>query len=170
MDWNLFWTAFGAIGGTVGALATAAAVIVALWQTKYNFKKKVKVRFTDNAMAINDTLKQKLICVEVINIGNRDIIVQNWGIKTKKREYCIFTGAATNPFFRNLNKQLPYTVRIEELFSLYYPFDLFKKQANDLIETKEINPLDKVSFYFHDSTGKEYIVKTSKTAQQYVSE
>ena len=40
----LFWTAFGAIGGTFGALATAAAVIVALWQTKYANKKKLKIR------------------------------------------------------------------------------------------------------------------------------
>ena len=36
MDWNLFWTAFGAIGGTLGAVATTAAVVVALWQTKYS--------------------------------------------------------------------------------------------------------------------------------------
>ena len=34
MEWNLFWTAFGAIGGTIGAFAATAAVIVALWQTK----------------------------------------------------------------------------------------------------------------------------------------
>lgn len=48
MDWNLFWTAFGAIGGTLGALATFVAVIVALWQTKLNYKKKVQLSFTDN--------------------------------------------------------------------------------------------------------------------------
>ena len=28
MNWELFWTAFGAIGGTLGAIATTAAVIV----------------------------------------------------------------------------------------------------------------------------------------------
>lgn len=48
MDWNLFWTAFGAIGGTLGALATFVAVTVALWQTKLNYKKKVQLSFTDN--------------------------------------------------------------------------------------------------------------------------
>ena len=48
MDWNLIWTAFGAIGGTLGALATFVAVIVALWQTKLNYKKKVQLSFTDN--------------------------------------------------------------------------------------------------------------------------
>ena len=36
MDWMLFWTAFGAIGGTFGALETAIAVIVELWQTIYS--------------------------------------------------------------------------------------------------------------------------------------
>ena len=45
MDWNLFWTAFGAIGGTVGALATTAAVIVALWQTRYANKKNSRLKF-----------------------------------------------------------------------------------------------------------------------------
>lgn len=40
-DWNLFWNAFGAIGTTVGSIATAVAVIVALWQTKFNEKKEI---------------------------------------------------------------------------------------------------------------------------------
>lgn len=40
VDWNLFWTALGAIGGTLGAIATFVAVVVALWQTKLNYKKK----------------------------------------------------------------------------------------------------------------------------------
>ena len=32
MDWNLFWSAFGAIGTTFGSLITAVAVIVAVYQ------------------------------------------------------------------------------------------------------------------------------------------
>ena len=38
-DYNLFWTAFAAIGQAVGAIATAAAVIVTLWQIKYANRK-----------------------------------------------------------------------------------------------------------------------------------
>ena len=45
MDWNLFWSAFGAIGGTLGAVATTAAVVVALWQTKYSQKKIINLLF-----------------------------------------------------------------------------------------------------------------------------
>ena len=32
MDWNLFWSAFGAIGTTVGSLITGVAVVVAVKQ------------------------------------------------------------------------------------------------------------------------------------------
>jgi hypothetical protein len=38
-DYTLFWTAFAAIGQAVGAIATAAAVIITLWQIKYVNKK-----------------------------------------------------------------------------------------------------------------------------------
>ena len=37
---ELFWTIFGSIGTTIGSIATAAAVIVALWQTKFSNNKK----------------------------------------------------------------------------------------------------------------------------------
>ena len=33
-NWSLFWTGFGAIGGTVGSLVTAVAIFVALWRAK----------------------------------------------------------------------------------------------------------------------------------------
>ena len=47
MDWNLFWTAFGAIGGTLGALATFLLQLL-LHYGKLNYKKKVQLSFTDN--------------------------------------------------------------------------------------------------------------------------
>ncbi|MCI8540271.1 MAG: iron-containing alcohol dehydrogenase [Erysipelotrichaceae bacterium] len=52
-DKILFWTAFGAIGTTLGSFATAIAVIVALWQTKYSTKKKLKLVFNDNIKIYN---------------------------------------------------------------------------------------------------------------------
>ena len=56
MDWNLFWTAFGAIGGTLGALATFVAVIVALWQTKFSYKKKLQLSFSDDITIVPENL------------------------------------------------------------------------------------------------------------------
>lgn len=53
MDWALFWNAFGAIGGTLGVLATIIAVIVALWQTKYSQKKKIKLCFNEDITTLD---------------------------------------------------------------------------------------------------------------------
>ena len=167
-DWNLFWTAFGAIGGTVGALATAAAVIVALWQTKYNFKKKIRVKFTDSSIAVNDVSKRKLICVEIINIGNRDVNIQSWGFKVnKKKQFLLYTYLADDPFLKSLNPKFPHAIKIEESQSLYYPLALFKEQMADFLKSKEIHPSKKIEFFIKDSTGKEYAVKTPKSVKWY---
>lgn len=82
MDWNLFWTAFGAIGATLGATATTAAVIVALWQTKYSQKKKLSFEFTDNFQLYNPNTgaSLKFVGLSVTNVGNRKVIIQTWGV------------------------------------------------------------------------------------------
>ena len=84
MDWELFWTAFGAIGGTLGAIATTAAVIVALWQTKYANKKRLKVEFSDNIVVVPShgdlSQKHEYVGITVTNIGNRRIKVCNWQV------------------------------------------------------------------------------------------
>ena len=168
-DWNLFWTAFGAIGGTVGALATAAAVIVALWQTKYNFKKKVDVKFSDCAVAVNTDSIKKMICLEAINVGNRDVIIQSWGIKlNKEKQFLFYTYLAEDEFLKSLNKPFPYTLKVEESMSLYYPLDFFYQQIADFLKSKEIAPSKRIELFIKDSTGKEYAVKTLKTAKEYV--
>ena len=46
MDWNLFWTAFGAIGGTLELLQHLLQLL--LHYGKLNYKKKVQLSFTDN--------------------------------------------------------------------------------------------------------------------------
>ena len=40
MNWNLFWSAFGAIGSTLGSFVTAIALIIAIKQYKQPLKKK----------------------------------------------------------------------------------------------------------------------------------
>ena len=88
MDWNLFWSAFGAIGGTLGAVATTAAVVVALWQTKYSQKKIIKLTFSDNFQLYNPNTGEsvKFIGLSVTNIGNRKVIIRTWGVHLKEGE------------------------------------------------------------------------------------
>ena len=83
MDWNLFWTAVGAIGGSIGAIATFSAVVVALWQTKYNNRKKLKVTVTEknSVVSMKDNQIFHYVGLSVINIGNRDVVIKSWGFE-----------------------------------------------------------------------------------------
>lgn len=49
MDWNLFWTAFGASGGIFGAMATVVVVSYSCFVVNPIWiPQKLKLRFTDN--------------------------------------------------------------------------------------------------------------------------
>lgn len=170
MDWNLFWTAFGAIGGTFGALATAVAVIVALWQTKYSQKKKVKLKFHDRMSTVGGIGGRNFVGISITNIGNRDVIVQSWGIKLYGKEFVIITQAMNDSVLNLLNVSLPHILKIEESITLYYPIEQYVIALTNFVREKDIQPSKRVRFFFRDSTGKEHIVKTTKPASFYISE
>lgn len=164
MDWNLFWTAFGAIGGTVGAIATFTAVLVALWQTKIAYKKKLQLSFSDNVSAVtnNDDCTVSFVGITVTNIGNRNIIIQDWGfLCLDKSRFLILPDAS--PIGRQLQVQLPHKLNVEEGISLYYNKELFRKAIKSCIEKRTLNPNKRLKFYVNDSTGKRYIVASKKT-------
>ena len=109
IDWNLFWTAFGAIGGTLGALATAAAVIVALWQTRYSQKKKLKLSFTDDIAVVpqNGTVVRRYVGVRIANIGNREVVITGWGFDLEK-PHSMMIVPDLSPIEKAIQPKLPY--------------------------------------------------------------
>lgn len=169
MDWNLFWNAFGAIGGTLGAVATTIAVIVALWQTKYTQKKKLKLTFSDRINVISDTgiINKKYVGISVCNIGNRPVILKNWGILVDdRRKYVIVPDNSL--IGKVIETKLPEKLDVEEQKDLRYQYELFLKLVKEIIEKNQINKNDKISFFVEDSTGKKYIIKTDKKAINYI--
>ena len=75
MDWNIFSAIFQAFG----AIATFLAVLVALWQTKYANRKRLKLSFTEVSQIIGmKSGTVELATLTVSNIGNRAVTVQNW--------------------------------------------------------------------------------------------
>ena len=97
----LFWTVFGAIGQAVGAIATAAAVIITLWQIQNANRKKVKMIFGDKNVALSEdgSIRFKFVCLSVSNIGNRNIIVKNWGIKISQKQNLLIVTDINNVCF-----------------------------------------------------------------------
>lgn len=167
MDWNLFWSAFGAIGGTLGALATTIAVIVALWQTKYNQKKKIKLSFCEDITIVQQNAKvfHRYVGVKVTNIGNRDIVISSWGFKLHDGERVVVV-KDTSPISSLIQIDLPHKLAIEESIDLTYSKKYFLEVLLENIQSKKIQQNQKLAFYVIDSTGKFYIVKTPQKVEE----
>lgn len=134
MDWNLFWTAFGAIGGVIGAFATTAAVVVALWQTKYSQKKKIKLTFSDNHMLYNQNNGQKIkfVGIRVSNTGNRKIIVSVWGLHMKKNDALVVVPPEVSGLEKLAYAKLPIALELEESVDLLWQMDRFEIVKKEL--------------------------------------
>lgn len=171
MDWNVFWTAFGAIGGTVGAVATFTAVVVALWQTKISYKKKLQLSFTDEIAVVpeNGSGVYRYVGVSVTNVGNRDVVIQNWGFACHNKARTLIV-PDTSPIGRRIQTQLPHKLQIEEGMTLYYDKILFHQVLDEYIKKGAINPKKKINFYVTDSTSKVYYTMTKKTANELLND
>ena len=174
MDWMLFWTAFGAIGGTLGALATFGAIVVALWQTKYAYKKKLKLQFCDNVKIANNSgeIVIELVSLEVTNIGNRDLILHRWGFQIDKhKEIQILSELPMNGIPSHISTafitKFPYKLEMEHKVTLYYEKKLFVKLLPEHYNNKKA--LNKhLECFVKDSTGRKYYVKSDKRIKEYM--
>ena len=156
---------WGIVISIVSAIATLAAVIVALWQTKHSNKKKLKLSFTTKAQMIQDmaTLQFEkkailLLSVSVVNIGNRKVVLMDWGFQFDKNNALQIV---------NLNgKTFPCELEIECEKELQT--DLLGVR-NALVQNKNIvgKEKKKLTVYVMDSTGKKYFVKLPNSIKYY---
>ena len=165
MDINLFWTAFGAIGGTVGALATAVAVIVALWQTKYSQKKKLKLSFYSGIAVMIENKEYLFVGISIANVGNRDVVIQNWGWCLDNKELMLVHPILDFPL-NQMQVQLPYKLSIEEQITLYLPKDNFLMNISENIQKKTLKANKPIKFWVLDSTGKNHYFFSQATANE----
>lgn len=166
---NLFWNAFGAIGGTIGALATAGAVVVALWQTKFSQKKKLKVSIKDDIAVVPDggNVIYRYIGVSVVNIGNRDVILSSWGFELSNGQ-CILIVPDTSRIGKVVSVVLPYKLSLEEEKTLMYAEPLFFTVVRERVASGDLKKDQRIKFYVIDSTGKKYTALTTKTVNEYL--
>lgn len=171
-DWGLFWTAFGAIGGTVGALATTAAVVVALWQTKYANMKKLKIQFSDDIILVPSngdfSRKHKYIEITVTNIGNRNIRLTNCCIMLPHSKSAFILQNHSN-LAQQLSASWPITIQPEERTQQLWDIQLFYMYVKKHLTDYKYKS-DKIIWCVSDSTGKEYKIRTSKSISQYLKE
>ena len=158
-DWGMFWQA-------ASAIATTAAVIVALWQTKYVNKKRVKLiygeqfRYSRKIQENRETYHYTTI--DIVNTGNRKIVVQQLGVELP------------DGFRYNLNEDIefdrplccfPIELEPEQFIKCLWLNDDFR----DLLVTRHLHENNKrITFYIQDSAGIYYKRKTTKTPKQFL--
>lgn len=153
------------------AIATFAAVIVALWQTKYINNKKLKCSFIDKNTVVNSISydKKLYVAMSISNIGNKKVVINNWGIKLKDSFILILTeGFGKELFDKLVSVKTPYVLEPEENVVFFYDKKLFIRLLNDNINNKTIDPNSKIMFVIHDSTGKSYTIRSKYNAGKYI--
>jgi len=159
--WNL-------IIGAIGAIATFSAVLVALWQTKYANRKRLKCSFIENYTVCDSTASKNSVGMSISNIGNNKVTIQSWGIKTAQSYLLILTSSLDpDRFDKAVAVKTPYELETEKNITFFYVKDLFCAQVKKLIERGEIRNNKRIQFVVYDVTGKQYKVKSKKAAKEY---
>lgn len=160
MDWSVFWTA-------AGAISTTAAVIVALWQTHYSNKKRLKVSFCENMTLlpidqIATIPKNTYVSIDVANVGNRKVFIKEFGVKRGKKRGVIIPDITPSG-----TVSLPFELDVEACLS----FPLTKERFYCNFDNKALFPPNKrISFYVKDSCGHLHTCKSKKTPKKYLKE
>lgn len=160
-DWGMFWQA-------ASAVATAFAAIIALWQTTNQNRKNVKITFNESVIyalghSIGLATNYEYVSLDVVNTGNRKIIIKSYGIKLDDNQIWVILPEKT-PIG---SITLPVELDIEQCVSLTWTKESFIKVLHDLNKY----PVGKrVPFFVQDTTGTYYMCKSSKTIQQYLDE
>ena len=160
------WTAISAIGTCLGAVATFLACLIALWQTKQTFKKKVRVYFNELIYFNHPTIPQnesRFVGVTIINKGNRDVNIREWAIELKSNRKSVLILNYNKPFLT----QLPIKIEPEQKADLYYEWEFFIKNIKKLTEDKLIRGNKKVKFSITDMTDEKYYFYSKHVANHY---
>lgn len=161
------WEMISAIGTCVGAFATFCACLVALWQTKTAFKKKVKVYFNE-LIYFNHPIIPKNECrfvgASIVNKGNREVNIREWAIELKNNKKSVL--------ILNYNKsyltKLPVKIQPEEKVELYYEWSFFENNIHQLIKDHLIKENRRLKFSVTDMTDHKYYFYSQNIAEYYI--
>lgn len=162
MNWDTFWSAFGAIGTSLGSLITAIAVVVAVVQYRQPLRKRIKLTLS-TAIPISDFGPGEWFhCITVANTGVRNITVTNVYLGTRKKKLMI------NNLMRDLDpnhrgSEFPQELLPEGSFSVYLHYAEIGEAFHDLLSRKTIRAHQRLNIWVTDTTGGNHILKTKLT-------
>lgn len=167
MDWNLFWSAFVAIGTTLGSLTTAIAVVVAVVQYKQPLTKRINIETNTSVLVSGGNVSENYLYVSLANTGVRTIYISNICFKAGKKNLFATDEQLMLDFTRSdLKVIFPHELKPEMCMQVFIPYKKLSKEIFNLIKQKKISPKQKLKILALDTTSGKYFSKTIFTAKQ----
>ena len=168
MDWQLFWTAFGAIGTTVGWLSTAIAVVVAVIQYKQPLKKKVKLTVGTSIPVYGKELGEDCLSISLANTGIRDVVITNIYLDTGTKKLVV-NNLMIDFTNKNLCVLFPKKLSPEEITEVWIPYANLARALLDLVNRKAIKPTQKIRIVATDTTAGKYRSEWKFTPNDFIN-
>ena len=156
MDWDLFWNAFGAIGTTVGTMATAVVALLTYRQYSLSKSTKLKIKMEVQTTTKSSGLVMRFFVVDFINTGIIDLYVNRISIEVQGEYYCI------GDFFQFKDKNddhktiFPVKVTKDQMVSVKILDASLKRQIDFIKRQNDIDNIKCLTFVITDGKGKEY--------------
>ena len=114
--------------------------------------------------------EETLICLSIVNIGNRKLIINQWGFDYHNKTGHALLGFNQSALIQLITPTLPRQLDVEDRIDLYLERKFFIKSLKEGIEKKKLSKSKKVSFFVTDSTGKIYRVKSQRTVFEMIND
>lgn len=148
------------IADIVGAAATFAAVVVALWTARFPYRPRIKLKFNSCALIGSGSgLLGQAISVTVTNVCNRPVTIHSWYINLKSSKRTFFVASSYSSRF---NKPLPYQVDVDCNLNLFYDQDSFMQLMLEELRDGNVSRDEKLEFAVKYGPGKVKSVKSDK--------
>lgn len=95
----------------------------------------------------NGSLEFYFVNLTVTNIGNRNVIVRNWGIKVSKKQNLLIVLDMVNPIIKVLQKPLPCILEPEESLDLVFDIKLFLRNLREQVREVTFTEKDKITLW-----------------------
>lgn len=164
MNWNLFWTAFGAIGTTLGSLITAFAVVVAVRQYRQPLVKRLKIEFTSAFTVGHNT---EFYCIGVANTGIRSVNISNIYLNVGKKNLVLNHAQFSSPGIRTL--QFPVELQPEQRAQMFLEKSKVAGFFSEALSGGSLKASTKVKVAVTDQTGGWHYHRTGCTVHQLAS-
>ena len=165
MNWNLFWSAFGAIGTTIGSLITGIAVIIAVKQYRQPLKKAINMGFT-SAVSMDEISGKPLYfyCITLKNRGLRTLQINSFHVKGDRKSLWI----NNIQFDSNAKVRLPFRLDPETSVDFLIEGDVFRNALREAVANNELKKNQRLILFATDSLGDRYYCKPFLWVRQLI--